>query len=379
MQRLIRRRPSPLDVASPTVAESEAESDPGPRHARIPQLDGLRGVAILLVVFAHAWNGVYPARNRLIGRVAVGVVSGGGLFGVRLFFVLSGFLITSILLREHERTGTVGLRAFYGRRARRLLPALLLVAGAYAAYAVIATSGHERTQALGSVFRAVTYVEDLKPLISSIPTSDFLGHTWSLAVEEQFYLAWPLALLVTASRWGRRGVATTAIMVIVATVLGRHLLVYRSVGIGNLMEWDALMLGCLLAVRPFRPARWLGAAAWVVLGASLFVWPRSPTWPLTVSAAACGVALMHAFRCQWLTHPVLRYFGRISYGLYLWHALLLRFDISVPLALALSVAVADVSFRFIESPFLRRSPGQGSGDLRASPRHTIAPAPEVPG
>ncbi|MFP5318576.1 MAG: acyltransferase family protein [Acidimicrobiia bacterium] len=319
---------------------------------RVPQLDGLRGVAILLVVFAHMWDGVSPTNRRLFENTPF--VSGGGLFGVELFFVLSGFLITSLLLREQEETGTVRMGGFYLRRARRLLPAFAIVLAAYGTYALVVYHGDARTAALGSIARAATYTENLQSAIGW-PSDRALGHTWSLAVEEQFYLLWPAVLLLAARR-GRRAVTYAAIAVIGLTVVSRPALRLAGVDLGSGMHWVALMLGSLLAARPVAVPRWLGRAAFAVLGASLLFLPTADLVAYTVAVAAGAVALCHAFRTRWLAHPVLRFFGTISYGLYLWHAFLLWFGWPVLPTVALSIAIATASFYAVERRFLRRPP-----------------------
>ena len=320
----------------------------GERMGRVKQLDGLRGIAILLVVFAHAWNGVRPEFRRLVPQS--NNISGGGLFGVQLFFVLSGFLITGILLRERERSGTISLRSFYNRRAHRLLPALFTVG---AVYLVWAAHGDATNGAVGSVLRAVTYTENLDPLIGFVPSDGWLGHTWSLAVEEQFYLVWPL-LLLFGFRWGRKGVMVVATAGIAAALVSRVLLERKGVRTDELIHWDALMVGCLLACRPVRVHRYLGWAAFsLMFGAALYV-PNFNQWMWLASIPICAIALVHALETNWLKSRVLVYFGAISYGLYLWHALLLRPGWNVVFTVALSVAVADLSFRYIEKPFLRK-------------------------
>lgn len=326
-----------------------------PRVRRVPQLDGLRGVAVLLVVFAHAWDGVAPHRTRLLEGVELR--SGGGYFGVQLFFVLSGYLITGLLLERVERDGRLDVAGFYVRRARRLLPALLLVLAVYACVAAT-RSGSARTDGFGSIVRALLYVENLDPVIGRIPSDGWLGHTWSLAVEEQFYLLWPLVLLLSHRRWGRNGVAVVAAAAVVATVCARHLLVHVGLGDGNyfVMRWDALMLGCLLAARPLRVPRAAGLLGFLALAGSLLYLPPGQTWVFTGSALVCAVAVAAAPQLTWLTWRPLVYVGSISYGLYLWHVLLLRFGYPVVPTLLLSGALAAASFRLVERPFLSPAP-----------------------
>ena len=313
---------------------------------RVPQLDGLRGLAILVVVFGHAVNGMQPH-----GRVLFDLEgsSGGGLFGVQLFFVLSGFLITSILVHEWELTGTVSLRDFYLRRARRLLPALVVAVLGYLLYAHAV--GELDRRAVNEAIVSLTYTQNIAALLDWPDRTRWLVHTWSLAVEEQFYLAWPIAFVVLARR--RANLVAVAVAVIVATVVVRGILSAGGHRIYEITHWDALMVGCLLALRPVRCPRWIGVTALGIFAVCTIRYPGVTPVTFLVSTWAGAALVAHAPRTEWMAWAPLRYFGRISYGLYLWHVLLLRPGWPVPLSLVASVALADVSFRVVESPFLR--------------------------
>jgi peptidoglycan/LPS O-acetylase OafA/YrhL len=166
----------------------------------IPGLDGIRALAVLAVLGFH---GGVPGMA-------------GGNIGVDVFFVLSGFLITSLLLEEWERAHTVSLRAFYERRARRLLPALFVFMGLIAVYAAYFAEPDTLSSLRGDALSTLGYVANWRFILSDQgyfvhfgPPSPLL-HTWSLAVEEQFYLVWPAVALLTLRRWGRRGVGVAA-------------------------------------------------------------------------------------------------------------------------------------------------------------------------
>jgi peptidoglycan/LPS O-acetylase OafA/YrhL len=153
-----------------------------------PALDGVRGIAIALVVGFHAFG--WP---------------GAGTLGVDLFFVLSGFLITAILIEEHGRTGTISIRGFYRRRARRLLPALFAMLTPYLLLAGVAVLVGQGSTVFLALAGALTYTSNIIVAVDPSAVPAGLIHLWSLAAEEQFYLIWPL-LLLSLLRFGIRGV-----------------------------------------------------------------------------------------------------------------------------------------------------------------------------
>lgn len=277
----------------------------------------------------------------------------GGFLGVDLFFVLSGFLITSLLLVEREATGAIGLGAFWGRRFRRLLPALLVVLVAVAVYGAVAMPATElgdlRRDALGTLGYVANWVAirsggDYWAVFRS-PSP--LEHTWSLAIEEQFYVLWPL--VVGAALWlgrGRRAtLATVTGLLVAASVLS--LQVHHHPGgdtarayYGSDTRMAAILYGAVVAlVVAGRPRRRQHAAevavAWAALPAAavlLVAWARAggtDTWlytwgfPLLGVSAAVVIAAVTGPRRSVL-HPALewrvtRHLGLVSYGLYLWH------------------------------------------------------------
>src|SRR5262245_41272123 len=195
--------PHPMPAVSPAVGPA---TRPG-RLAYQPALDGLRGVAVLAVLLFHA------------GHLR------GGFLGVDLFFTLSGFLITTLLLAEHSARGRISLRNFWSRRARRLLPALYLVLGATVAYAALFARPDSLQQIRGDAFAALAYVANWHLIAtggsywSQYAAPSPLEHLWSLAVEEQFYIVWPL-LVVGILAWSRRRAGDgRARLLVVAAVL----------------------------------------------------------------------------------------------------------------------------------------------------------------
>lgn len=320
------------------------------RLGHAPALDGLRGLAILLVVAVHSTG--YPR---------------GGPLGVDLFFVLSGFLITTLLLEERADTGSISFRGFYARRARRLLPALVVLLAAY--LVIDAAKGHDglKTVALAGLYfgNAVQAFSHVNPLEHS-----GLEHLWSLAEEEQFYLLWPLILpLVVCARHPVR---------ILGVVLG-FLVLYRF-GLavsgashhrlynGPDTHADGLLAGAAVAFvchrRPTFAVSGNVATIGLALGLSALLF-RRPTavWDvfgLPFAEAACVIVLLAALTIPGWTRifswSALRWFGAISYSLYLWHYMLMwAFDWQLrPLAALLAVAVAYASTRWIEEPIRRR-------------------------
>jgi peptidoglycan/LPS O-acetylase OafA/YrhL len=350
-----------------------------------PDVEGLRGLAVALVVLFHA---------DLIGLA-------GGFIGVDVFFVISGFLITALLLREREATGRIGMLHFYARRARRLLPAAIVVLIATLAVALnvvapldrpgVGLDGAAAAVSLANVRFALAAGDYFSVLSTPSP---FL-HFWSLAVEEQFYLVWPAIILVVA-RHGRprvrTGVALAAIVVgsfalgVIVTDVAANWAFYSL----PTRAWE-LGLGGLLAVGSAKlervPGRLVGIVGWLGLAAiaaaalafdSTLPWPGAAAIvPVlgTVAVLAGGSAPLGPGRL--LAVSPLRFLGKISYSLYLvhWPILVLgpfavgaEFDVAGRAGLALlAIGAAVVSWACIETPFRRGLPS-----LNRAPRLTLS-------
>lgn len=329
---------------------------------RRPALDGLRAIAVLLVLLTHA---------------GVPHLEQAGAVGVTLFFVLSGFLITRLLMEERERTGGINFRRFYARRARRLLPALvaLLVFDGL----IRALSG----QSLIPVAVAATYTANIAPSAFGVMLRE-LEHTWSLALEEQFYLLWPaLMVVLVRTRFALPALVTGALASAALRVgLWAGGADAARVYIAPDTRADALLVGCLLGLtinNLHRPGRFTAAAAAVALAFVCTLGYVGILWAL-LPAAVCGAVLV-AWSLEhrgWLASRPLVFVGRVSYGLYLWHypvALVVREHLGVaglPVTVALSFLLAVVSWHVIERPFLR--PGAGMAPPGSSGRH---PAPST--
>jgi peptidoglycan/LPS O-acetylase OafA/YrhL len=333
-----------------------------------PELDGLRGIAVLIVLASHA--------------CLAGFAVEGGLAGVTLFFVLSGFLITSLLVAEFGRYRRVDLRAFYLRRGLRLLPAMFaLLAVVAVGYALNAWP----SQAIDlpvSLLVVATYVPNWAPFMFHI-NMGVLGHTWSLGIEEQFYLLWPIALLAGLRLLGARGVGLAALAVAVLVSPWRIFLLVGAEGAGRVFigtdtHADALLLGCALALLPVRAPSFLGwlgiggvvvtGAAWASGGMGLLLF--LPVATIASVAALAGCPAMLAWR-------PLAYVGRISYGLYLWHFLLIWWGWPAPLVIAVAIAVSVVSYERLERPFLRLKDRYARASIGEVQPPDVAPLPSL--
>jgi peptidoglycan/LPS O-acetylase OafA/YrhL len=348
-------------------------------NKKIPGIDGLRGIAILFVVATHLH------------------FLESGFFGVDLFFVISGFLITTLLLQEAECTGSIDLRQFYLRRAARILPAMaavILVVYTFNLQCDVKNpNANNGKEALGAIFFYLNWLHAFGAPVSC------LVHLWSLSIEEQFYLVWPGVLSVLACVVRSRSNLLLGIVIglgILGPEVGRTLLwpstwtnihYYRTD-----LRFDALCWGALVAWGGARsiilrtliatystPAAVLGVAVLAFHG--LFLtdpWRRYYLAYGAYTAVAASSAILVS--CVAFAQPrllvkalefsILRWIGVVSYGLYLWHpvVMLLHWHLwsisfltpfSVPdlakklVDFALSCAVAAVSFYFWERPFIR--------------------------
>jgi peptidoglycan/LPS O-acetylase OafA/YrhL len=308
-----------------------------------PELDGLRGIAVLIVLASHTRLADFAAE--------------GGAAGVTLFFALSGFLITSLLVAEFDRSGRVAFRAFYIRRGLRLLPALFTLLGVVTVGYALNAWPSQPIDLLATLAAVIAYVANWAPVLFHIKVG-VLDHTWSLGIEEQFYLIWPLTLVAALRVLGPRGIGLVAIAVAVLVTPWRTLLLMDGLALrvfaGTDTHADALLFGCALALLQVRASPfvgWLGicgvvvaGAAWVSGGIGLLLFLPVATVASVAAIAGCPAML------AW--HP-LAYVGRISYGLYLWHYLLIWWGWPAPLVIAASIAIAIVSFELLERPFLR--------------------------
>lgn len=358
----------PGSDAGEESAWDTAVSTDSASHFR-PDIEGLRAIAILAVLAYHAqlpWIS-------------------GGFVGVDVFFVISGFLITGLLLREVAASGRIDLPAFYARRARRLLPAALVVIAVTVLASAFILSSVQFPSVAGDGAAAALYVSNYRFALSATDYFAAEGapspllHYWSLGVEEQFYLFWPL-LIVLGARFlkvRRLWILVSAIGIasLIASIVMTNVEAPWAFYSLPTRAWQ-LALGALVALGVLAlPRHWpahvataLGVVGLLLVAVSVVLISDATPFPgLAALAPTVGTALLiiagersSGLVSRALATPIPRFFGRISYSLYLWHWPLL---ILVPLALdrdggrlrivlaAASIVVAWLSTTFIERPF----------------------------
>jgi peptidoglycan/LPS O-acetylase OafA/YrhL len=332
-----------------------------------PALDGLRAVSIVAVLAHHSrW---LP----------------GGYLGVDIFFTLSGFLITALLTEEFARTGTISLRLFYARRALRLLPALIVLV-VVCAGALLATVPAEYGPLVLHEAAAVLFYVANWAWVIDLPLG-VLSHTWSLGIEEQFYLLWPCVLLVMLRAISPRRAFGTILVLAGAGAAWRHALVLAGARVEHLQRGldthgDPLLIGCALSLGLTAGLRVPGRSTFAaVLGVcslagllAFSTFPDSYVHRPISSLAAVAVSLIIAHVVCEPRSPLTRLLavaslvatGRISYGVYLWHFPVFYFFglVTVPgtaataswlaaaAAWAVSFGVAGISYAIVERPAL---------------------------
>jgi peptidoglycan/LPS O-acetylase OafA/YrhL len=383
-------------MTATALDEQSSETSRSRPFAHLPGLDGVRAIAVAAVLLFHADPAWLP----------------GGFLGVDIFFTLSGFLITSLLLAELGGTGGVRLGRFYQRRARRLLPALFLVLVATSLLALTVAqdaAARVREDATAALLYVTNwwYVLHGQSYFEATGRPPLLQHLWSLAVEEQFYLVWPLLLLVLWRLGGARGVrvgavlgaiGSTALMTVIAVGRGMPDLGDASrVYFGTDTHAMTLLVGAALATvwtptrldsltpRGRRVASGSGVVALVVLVAMLwFVGPLTPALyrggflvvGLVTGAVVAAAAVTGTTFARGLSTRPLRYLGDRSYGLYLWHwpiFMVLRPGVDLDavglpvqlLRLVLTLVAAELSFRYVEMPVRRGAVGRAWASWRS--------------
>ena len=345
-----------------------------------PALDGLRAFAVIAVVLFHATSSFSWQYK-------------GGFLGVDVFFVISGCLITLLLLAEHERTHTVSLPAFYGRRALRLLPALVLTI-VWVGVAIEVTGWRGGQSYVKSAVEALFYVANWASLQGAKSPLGYLTHTWSLSIEEQFYLIWPgVLLLLLRRRVSRRHLlaGVTALIALVVVVRAAGWLAvggvahYRFFYLSTVTRADCILVGVALGIavtddRLRARLRWADSTAVAAAAAGALVLVTFTTrvvsgWyylgGATVVALLAAVLVAHGLSrdsgpvASVLAWKPLVHVGRRSYGLYLVHLPLIVFlsrannewvhargSVFVLAAIVASLVAAEASWTLVERPFL---------------------------
>lgn len=356
-----------------------------------PALDGLRGVAILLVILSHAHVPMFD----------------GAFFGVDIFFVLSGFLITSLLLAEWRTNGQLDYWRFYCRRFYRLMPALLLFLAAYMLLAPILWP--DLTDVYSDALWSALYLADYGIAFFDRPGT--LLHMWSLSVEEHFYLIWPVALAVVLRRTHKGGALEGSTWKVIAAFWLIATL-WRAFWVGQEQPFytiffrfdtrvSGLLAGALLAaVLIERPAmvdalaKRMRYALWLPLMVPILMsmaWDdyNALLWGMTLVECAAVVVLVailparsfHAgLVADMLSTPMLVHLGRVSYGVYLWHYPVVRYlrahydwPVVVVLGTSISVGLAALSYYSIERWALRqRDKSKRTGKVRSAKQVTEA-------
>lgn len=335
---------------------------------RIPSLDGLRAISITLVILSHLvkWK-----------HVSAEAIGNYGSLGVFVFFVLSGYLITNLLLREYERTSSISLRMFYIRRAFRIFPAAFL-------FLAVVIVLYWRQMRWYHIATAVFYVANM-----DLTRPWIFGHLWSLSIEEQFYLLWPFAL----KKWYRHRTAVVLCAFWATPIFRTALYAFKVHNglLGSLPIYSSqLAIGCLLAIVAPRIPR-ISRTIALVMCAIFVIVPWFPgtsaartlfqifiLWP-ALHVAVAGLVL-HVIQTPYriLNWAPIAWLGRISYSLYLWQELFCSnaaFHAGYALVLP-SIACACLSYYLIEQPMLRF---RDNWTRKPSPRPVVlAPAEDVP-
>jgi len=366
---------------STEIVQTKTVDDTRVTFEYVDSLDGVRAIAVLAVVSFHAIL-VVPSFRLFFQN---------GFLGVDIFFVLSGFLITSILLKEFDRTDDINFKNFYARRFLRLMPAYWLHLGIlfFFSYQIFSNSIADELHSNNNFVYAFAYLTNWHRALNGSEITGLLSHTWSLAIEEQFYLLWAGLLFLMLRRMKRRTVVFTTAAIILGTALLRG---WQYQGRGSVdflynafnSRMDALLIGCLVGMliswqmlpESITKGKWFDLVALLALLSVVGIFFNLPDsyhssflylGGFTVFAVSVGVLIIWLVRnskskIHWFleTRPMV-WLGKTSYGLYLWHGAAIAFVslyswsplFKLGAALTLTVAVTSASYYLIEVPFLK--------------------------
>jgi peptidoglycan/LPS O-acetylase OafA/YrhL len=351
-----------------TVNEEAAVGD----RRGIPSLDGLRAISVLMVILGHA---SWAMSTRLTSNTFYSVALSNGGNGVAVFFVISGFLITNLLLKEFDKTGSISLRHFYFRRSMRIFPAF---------YVYLLTLGvlwfvHRIPEDPKSFIASGTYLWSVYPKAQGY----FIQHSWSLSIEEIFYLLWPFLLVVLHQRGKLIGAGLSIILLMPVVRFAAYFAFPSLRGMEYYLVYgwlDTMMVGCVLALINQRPwfVQWKRTyLRWWVAGlmtlSAFYIIPEvhlllHKPWqgffsivvgPLAKALCIAGMliyAVDHAdgWAGRFLNLKWVRAVGVISYSLYLWQQLFLSEHLHLlPLGFVYLALAAVASYWLVEQPMLR--------------------------
>ncbi|HEY1922085.1 MAG TPA: acyltransferase [Tepidisphaeraceae bacterium] len=338
------------------------------RGGRVPCLDGIRAISILLVIMEHSRETIRPVALKSLLWLF------GGHFGVTCFFVISGFLISLLLFREFERGQTISLGGFYARRALRLFPACI----AYLLFILVLT--HVMARPISWVYwrAALTYTICY---VAKLKSFWYLGHTWSLAVEEHFYIFWPILIFFLRPK---RAIIAAGIYVALTPAI--RFLVWRQhqewldIDYVSITQMGSIATGCILGFVVFNYDQWLmrilnGRRAVVLTALSLlalvgsaimnhmsgkyYLFLGDPAASILVAASMLGIWFTPGgYLHRWLNTPALVGVGILSYSVYLWQQPFTGPDAATwmdrwPQNVLLIFVAAAGSYFIVERPFLK--------------------------
>lgn len=345
---------------------------------RIGAFDGLRAVAVMLVVSGHCFDSYHSVATSVPAWFKE--IFGNASFGVRLFFVLSGYLITALLMREKAQTGSISLGKFYLRRTLRIFPAFYTYISVIALITWLTPLEITPSQFLA----AATYTWNYGGLWVIDGTKEgtwFLGHLWTLALEEQFYLVWPFVFVFWRFK-GLRYLPLLAMVILPLVRVATYFLVPEWRGYLGMMfhtSIDSILIGCGFALwcdclkKPI-PTLWLKrlvplAVLIPTVASPLLRLQFGGAYAVTIGFTAdalCAGAVIVALReglaagsfAQFLTFPAMQWLGRLSYSLYLWQQLFLTelnetWTGHFPISPFAALAAACASYYLLEQPVLR--------------------------